>query len=136
MVLAEGQSPMNWPTKPLSARARAILTECSSGSSIYGIVSSFLTNFGASLATGFFPDDANSFLNASSAEIGEEGGGSPPPGVTMEAAWSCATNPRGSDSLHDPNQAVLIFHSLRFRILDLNRERDLWVFLCMYISFL
>jgi hypothetical protein len=82
---------MNWPTKPLSVRARAILMECSSGSSISSIVSSFLTNFGASLATGFFPDDANILLNASSAGIGEEGGRFPPPGVAMEAAWSCPT---------------------------------------------
>ena len=98
---------MNWRTNPLSAKARAILMECSSGNVISGIVSSFLTNFGASLATGFFPDVDNNFLNASLAEIGEEGGGSPPPGVTMEAAWSCATNPRGNDSLHDLNQALL-----------------------------
>ena len=85
MVLAEGQIPMNWPTRPLSARARAILMDCSSGKAISGIESSFLTNFEASLAAGFIPDGAKSLQKASFAERGEEGGGSPPPGAAMAA---------------------------------------------------
>ena len=73
---------MNWPTKPLSARARAILIEGFFGRVISGTASNFLMNFGTSWVTGFFPRGISNLRNASSAEDGEEGG-SPPPGEAM-----------------------------------------------------
>ena len=62
----------------------------SSGKAISGIASSFLMNFGIDGATGFFPVGAKSLLKASTAEIGEEGGESPPPGAAMAAVGQCS----------------------------------------------
>ena len=82
MVLVDGQSPMNWPTKPRSDRARAILIGISLGRSISGIESSFLMNFGMAGAIGAAPRGRSSRLKAS--VVGEEeGGGSPPSGEAM-----------------------------------------------------
>ena len=88
MVLVEGQSPMNWPTNPRSAKAKAILIGCSEGRSISGIASNFLTNFGMLGATGLKPGVLSNRWNASAAEEGTEGGESPPPGVAMAKPYS------------------------------------------------
>ena len=84
MVLVEGQSPMNWPTNPRSAKARAILMGISHGRSISGIESRFLMNFGMEGSTGLDPGDRRSKLKASFVAEGTEGGESPPPGAAME----------------------------------------------------
>ena len=82
MVLVDGQSPMNRPTKPRSDRARAILIGISLGRSISGIESSFLMNFGMAGAIGTDPRGRSSRLKASVVEE-DEGGGSPPSGEAM-----------------------------------------------------
>ena len=83
MVLVDGQSPMNWPTKPRSDRARAILIGISLGRSISGIESNFFMNFGTAGAIGAVPIGLSSRLKASVVE--EKGGGSPPSGEAMIA---------------------------------------------------
>ena len=84
MVLVEGQSPMNWPTSPLSDRARATLMGISHGRSISGIESSFLMNFGMAGEEGLDPEGRRRRLKASVSAEGE-GGGGPPSGAGMVA---------------------------------------------------
>ena len=87
MVFAKGQSPMNWPTSPLSDKAREIFTEVVSGKAISGISSSFLMNFGTEKGAFRFPPLATSLLNAS---ISAGGGGR---GIPIPWGGHCLLQP-------------------------------------------
>jgi hypothetical protein len=77
--LGEGQSPVNFPIRPLSARLTVDLQVSSRGSSTLGMHSSFFTNIYCAANGGLLEASATSFMKASNSGKGDGVGTAPPP---------------------------------------------------------
>jgi hypothetical protein len=91
--LGEGQSLVNCPISPLSAKLTVVLQVSSKGNSTLGMLSSFFTNFCCTADGGLLEAAVTSFLNASSSGKGGGVGMAPPPASMAGEALIAAMYP-------------------------------------------